>query len=263
MALVEQNLGGGTGGGEDEGGNNLQSAGATYQITGNQIVMLSRKSLPPKNKTLPSVITILAAGGPPTFDDDDGKVDVRGAKGVRITAGSALMIPLGTSPPVTNASTDGVEIIVAEKQKITLQCGVQMPPPSQNFFQTMEMTADGLTLQSGANPTDLATVKMRPYSITLECAGQTGQPPGPQIKMIGGSQGWLNGSIELVLGESTIKINDSVPGVTIQSRGIKLSGAEGASTITLDAEGVTINGPVVNIKGGQTVNIIGTAVNIN
>jgi|SRR5580704_899350 hypothetical protein len=98
MTSYEQISGGGTGGGTgmDDDGNNLQSAGATYQIAGNQVVLLSRKAMPP-GKPGPSVITILAAGLAPTFADD-GYVDVRGTKGVRVTTGSPLMIPLGASP---------------------------------------------------------------------------------------------------------------------------------------------------------------------
>ena len=133
----------------DDDGNNLQSASATYQIAGNQVVLLSRKALPPA-KPGPSVVTILAAGGAPDFA---GNVDVRGGTGVRITAGSPLMIPLGASPPVADTSTNGVEIIVAENQKITIQRGAQTPVPFQSSFQKIEMTPDGIALQSGASPT--------------------------------------------------------------------------------------------------------------
>src|SRR5215469_4121633 len=112
--------GGGAGGGTgmDESGNVLQSADATYQIAGNQVVLLSRTSLPlgvagPSAKPHSSVITIVAAGSFPTFGDD-GRVDVRGAKGVRITAGPPDswipdLPPLG--PPTSSASTNGIEAI--------------------------------------------------------------------------------------------------------------------------------------------------------
>lgn len=221
MTSDDQIPGGGTGGGTgmDDDGNNLQSASATYQIAGNQVVLLSRKALLPA-KPGPSVITILAAGGAPTFDDD-GQVDVRGAKGVRITAGSPLMIPSGISPAVADPSTDGVEIMVAERQKITLQCGAQTPPPSQSFFQKVEMTQDGIMLQSGASPTSFSKVNMTPETITLECGWGAGDPPGPKIEMIGGPFGWTQGSIKLALGQSSITINDS--GVTIQGVVIQLN----------------------------------------
>lgn len=219
MTSDNQIPGGGTGGGTDDDGNNLQSASATYQIAGNQVVLLSRKAMLPA-KPGPSVITILAAGGAPTFDDD-GQVDVRGAKGVRITAGSPLMIPLGTSPAVADPSTDGVEIMVAEGQKITLQCGAQTPLACPSAFQTIEMTPDGITLQSGASPTSYSKIEMKPYSITFDCGWGTGEPPGPKIEMIGGPQGWINGSIKLALGQNGITINDS--GVTIQGTTIQLN----------------------------------------
>ncbi len=60
------------------------------------------------------MITILAAGNTGT----DGKVDVRGSKGVRITAGPP---PL---PPTKSDSTDGVEIIVNDTQNIVIQRGI-------------------------------------------------------------------------------------------------------------------------------------------
>jgi hypothetical protein len=221
--IISGGSGGGTG--MDESGNILQSADSAYQIAGNQVVLLSRKALPlgaagPSAKPGPSVITILAAGSMPTFADD-GKVDVRGAKGVRITAGPPLLIPLGTSPAVADPSTDGVEIMVAERQNITLQCGVQTPPPSQSFFQKIEMTQDGITLQSGASPTSFSKIEMKPYSITFECGWGAGDPPGPKIEMIGGPYGWCNGSIKLALGQNGITINDS--GVTIQGTAIQLN----------------------------------------
>jgi hypothetical protein len=221
MTSYEQIPGGGTGGGTgmDDDGNNLQSAGATYQIAGNQVVLLSRKAMPP-GKPGPSVITILAAGLAPTFADD-GYVDVRGTKGVRVTTGSPLMIPLGASPAVADPSTNGVEIIVAQNQKITLQCGAQTPPPFQSSFQTIEMTPDGITLQSGASPTSFSKIAMTPSSITFECGWGPGDPPGPKIEMTGGPDGWCEGSIKLALGQNGITINDS--GVIIQGTTVQLN----------------------------------------
>jgi hypothetical protein len=221
MIADDQIPGGGSGGGTgmDDDGNNLQTAGATYQIAGNQVVLLSRKALQPAKRG-PSVITILAAGSAPDFADD-GTVDMRGAKGVRITAGSPLMIPLGASPPVADKATNGVEIVVAENQKITIQRGSQTPPPFQSSFQQIEMTADSLTLQSGASPTDYSRIKMTQSNITLECGFGEGEPSGPKIEMFGGPYGWIEGFIKLALGENGITINDS--GVTIHGAIIQLN----------------------------------------
>ena len=163
MMLNKNNIGGGTGGGAgmDDDGNNLQSAKSTYQIAGNQVVLLSRKPAPPDNAG-PSVITILAGGGPPTFDDD-GKVDVRGSRGVRITAGPPRMLYPLTSPPVTDPKTSGVEIVVWEGQSITIQRGC-IPG---DLYQKIEMTPDNkITLDAGSIGS--VTIKAGVNSITVD-----------------------------------------------------------------------------------------------
>jgi hypothetical protein len=174
MTPDEQNLGGGAGGGTgmDDHGNNLQSAGSTYQIAGNQVVLLSRKPVPlsPKVKPGPSRIVLLAAGGLPTYADD-GNVDIRGAKGVRITSGPPA-IPM-MSPDTASEATNGVEIIVGETQKVTLQRGLTP------LAQKIEMTSEGITLQCGSTPAS-PSIEMTADSITLQC-GST--PVSPQIKM--------------------------------------------------------------------------------
>jgi hypothetical protein len=167
MASEEKNLGGGAGGGTgmDESGNNLQSAGATYQIAGNQVVLLSRKALPPA-KAGPSVITILAAGALPTFADD-GNVDIRGAKGVRITAGPPALVSV--SPPTRLASTDGVEIEVSAKQRITLDRGSSLLPTSQSIA----LVPGSIVIDSGTGDVVIRsltkiTLEVGPNSITLD-----------------------------------------------------------------------------------------------
>lgn len=125
----ERNLGGGSGGGTgmDDDGNKLESATSTYQIAGNQVVLLSRAPVVPLKKPGPSRIVILAAG---KFDTlDDGNVDIRGSKGVRITAGPPALPP--ASPAVSSESTDGVEIMVSGNQSIDLVRGDPKLPASQ------------------------------------------------------------------------------------------------------------------------------------
>jgi hypothetical protein len=163
MTSHEQNLGGGAGGGTgmDDSGNNLQSAGATYQIAGNQVVLLSRTALPPA-KPGPSVITILAAGALPTFADD-GKVDIRGAKGVRITAGPPA-IPL-VSPPVTADTTNGVEIMVGETQYVTIYRGVSA------LNQKIEMFPNGIMIDAGVS--GILELKAGASSIVIDEEGIT------------------------------------------------------------------------------------------
>jgi hypothetical protein len=154
MASDQRNIGGGAG--TDDSGNNLQSASATYQIAANQVVLLTRKPLDPDPSAEPgpSVITILAAGGLPTFADD-GNVDIRGAKGVRITAGPPLF------PPTSSDSTNGVEIIVGEKQEITIQRGL-LPPT----LQTIKMKPEGIIMQSG-----LSTITLEMDGVFIKSGG--------------------------------------------------------------------------------------------
>ena len=163
MNSDENNVGGGTGGGggSDDSGNNLQSCEATYQIAGNQVVLLSRKSLPP-GKPGPSRITVLAAGGLPTFADD-GKVDIRGAKGVRITAGPPAIPEV--SPPITADTTDGVEIMVSETQFVTIYRG-QSP-----LNQKIEMFPNGILIDAGVS--GMLTLKAGASQIILNAEGIT------------------------------------------------------------------------------------------
>jgi hypothetical protein len=167
MTLGEWNLGGGAGGGSgmDDHGNNSQSASSTYQIAGNQVVLLSRKPVPisPKVPPGPSRIVLLAAGGLPTFADD-GDVDIRGVKGVRITSGPAALPMM--SPSTASEATNGVEIIVGEAQNITIQRG------QTTLAQMIEMTPEGITLQCGSTPTS-PKIEMTPEGITLSAGGGT------------------------------------------------------------------------------------------
>jgi hypothetical protein len=202
MNSDKQHLGGGSGGGTGmDDGNNLQSATCTYQIAGNQVVLLSRKQLPPA-KPGPSRIVILAAGTLPTCSDD-GQVEVRGAIGVRITAGpSALPIP-GLGPDIESASTNGVEIMVGEQQKVTIQRGLTP------LAQKIEMTSDGITLQCGSTPAS-PSIAITPDGITLQC-GTT--PVSPKIEMT--AEG-----IILSAGGAMQAITIGVNGITVIEGGV-------------------------------------------
>jgi hypothetical protein len=169
MASEEENSGFGAGGGTgmDDSGNNLQSASATYQIAGNQVVLLSRKALNPA-KAGPSVITILAAGALPTFADD-GTVNVRGAKGVRVTAGPPGVLPVVGGPATGSSSTDGVEIEVSKKQSITLDRGNPLEPTSQSIA----LIPGSIVIDSGIGNVIIRsktkiTLAAGPNSITLD-----------------------------------------------------------------------------------------------
>jgi hypothetical protein len=175
MNLDEWNLGGGSGGGtgNDDDGNKLESASSTYQITGNQVVLLSREQVPPPvppKQSGPSRIVILAAGKLPSFNE--GNVDIRGSKGVRITAGPPAL-PL-VSPAVSSETTDGVEIAVSATQSIKLDRG----DPSLPASQSIELTPGKVLIEGGVGEiiiesTTKITLAVGLNSITISQEGIT------------------------------------------------------------------------------------------
>jgi hypothetical protein len=166
MVPDDEDKGAGSGGGPDQGGR-YQSFDGAYGITANQVHLISRPPLPPSSPS-PFVINILAAGM-----GTDGRVEVRGSQGVRITAGPP---PL---PPSSSESTNGAEIIVGELQNITIQRGL-IP----GVDQKIEMTPTGITVDGGAMPITiqslteitlsvaggLNTIKLAPEGITIQGA---------------------------------------------------------------------------------------------
>jgi hypothetical protein len=158
--------GAGSGGGPDTEDHSHYFDGA-YTISANQVKLLSRPPLPPAEPG-PNVITILAAGLTP-----DGTVNVRGSKGVRVTAGPPLL------PPTESDSVDGVEIIVGEAQKITVQRGLL-----DGVDQKIEMTPGNITVDGGAGAITIQSLT----KITLSVAGGMGSitltPAGVTIQGI-------------------------------------------------------------------------------
>jgi hypothetical protein len=142
-------LGGGTGGGPTSCDRSHYVTG-THGVSANQIELVSR---PPLGAGIadPSVITLLAAG-----EGTDGLVNVRGSQGVRITAGPPLL------PPTSSESTDGVEIVTGELQKVTLQRGL-LPAVDQKI----EMTPDAITIDAGKGKVTIQSLT----EITLSVAG--------------------------------------------------------------------------------------------
>src|SRR5208283_2461687 len=100
--------GGGSGGGT--AANQVAGVSGAYLIQANQLQLLSRPPSPP-SLPVPCVISLLAAGELP----GDGRVEVRGTQGVRITPGPVMV------PPASSDSTNGVEIVVSEDQNVTIQ----------------------------------------------------------------------------------------------------------------------------------------------
>jgi type VI secretion system secreted protein VgrG len=138
----------GWGGGPDPT-DHSESFDGRYSIVANQVEFLSRPPMPPAVPG-PNVITLLAAGL-----GMDGKVDVRGSQGVRITAGPPLL------PPTTSDSTNGVEIVVGETQNITVQRGL-LP-----VDQKIELTPSGMTIDAGLGKVTIQSLTQ----ITLSVAG--------------------------------------------------------------------------------------------
>jgi|HubBroStandDraft_4_1064222.scaffolds.fasta_scaffold59198_2 hypothetical protein len=173
MAIDELRLGGGSGGGDD-GNNTIQKADGVYQIAANQVVLFTQDPDEPDLETPHAndhVITILAAGKLPTFDD--GRVDIRGSQGVRITSGP----PIGPPLPTTSQSTNGIEILTSsEAQSILLQQGTTPVSPK------IELGLAGITVDGGHCQITIKSL----VSISLSVAGGTSQilltPAGIVIK---------------------------------------------------------------------------------
>jgi|SRR5579871_3744850 len=163
--------GGGSGGGGDDGPNILKSVDGAWEVAANQVVLLSRPPAPdptdPTAKTQPNLITILATGSLPTMND--GRVDVRGGKGVRITTGGPAM-PL-FNPPVTSEDTNGVEIVVGAQQKILIHRGILPSHGNVNMNQRIELTKDQIVVDAGEDGT--LTLQAGPSSIFMDADGIT------------------------------------------------------------------------------------------
>jgi hypothetical protein len=164
MDEQNQNFGGGSGGGM--GPSDGASACGTYQIQANQVELISQPPLPPTDPQ-PCLITVLAAGLIP----GDGRVEIRGTQGVRITTGPVEV------PPASSEETNGVEVICAEDQTVTISCG-GIPGESP----TILVSADGIIISTGAAPLTLtsmteitltaadgvATVSLTPEGVTID-----------------------------------------------------------------------------------------------
>jgi hypothetical protein len=174
----DENLSGGSGGAdceEESKGDQAISADGTYSIRANQVALTSWKNLPPSADN-ESRIMLLAMGGLEGLFMDDGTVDVRGCKGVRITSGS--LIPI-LNPIMSADSTDGIEIEAGEAQSITMKRGM-IPVVDQSIT----MTASGITINAGILGTltltaGLSTITIGPSGITIIGIPLVQINPGP------------------------------------------------------------------------------------
>lgn len=150
MAFNDENPGGGAGGGEDTQ-DHAHFIDGKYSVTANQIQLLSAPPLPAATP-LPEVISLLATD----VTGMQGQVTVKGAKGVRITTGPPML------PPASSDSTDGVEVIASEAQKVTIQRGL-LP----GVDQKIEMDPGSITIDGGAGTITIQSLTQ----ITLSVAG--------------------------------------------------------------------------------------------
>jgi hypothetical protein len=121
-----------------------------YALGSNRIELMARPPLPPA-PPLPSVISLVATGLAL-----DGRVEVRGSQGVRITTGPPML------PPATSESTNGVEIIASETQNVTIQRGL-VP----DVDQKIEMTPGAILVDGGAGTVTIQSLT----EIKLQVAG--------------------------------------------------------------------------------------------
>jgi hypothetical protein len=152
MSTRNERSSGGSGGSPDTH-DHSQSFDGIYKISAKAVEMLSSPPIPPASPG-PNVITLLATDLLGT--GEDGTVDVKGAKGVRITAGPLVLVAAHSE------STNGVEIMVGETQNVTIQRGL-VP----GVDQKIEMTPSGITVDGGAMPITIQSLS----EITLSVAG--------------------------------------------------------------------------------------------
>lgn len=163
MPVEDKQQGGGSGGGPDL--DQHQEFMGTFGVAANQVSLVSRPPFPPA-PAAPYVIKILAPGA-----GQDGFVDVRGSKGVRITTGPP---PL---PPTHSDSTNGMEVEVSEAQNITLKRGL-IPMVDQKIEMapgqiTIDAGTGAIKIQSATNieiscAMGVASIKLTPAAIILQ-----------------------------------------------------------------------------------------------
>jgi hypothetical protein len=190
--------GGGTGGGPGDTGDKFEGVNGSYAITANQVALLSRPPLPPAIPG-PSVISIVAAGL-----GMDGRVNVRGSQGVRVTAGPP---PL---PETESSSTNGVEMLVGETGNLTLQRGL-IP----DVDQKLEMTPTGITIDGGMGKVTIKSVTQIELSVMEGLAKITLGPEGVtiealQINLSAQVQAQIQGLMTQLMGSAMTQISGGI-----------------------------------------------------
>jgi len=193
MTCDEGNAGGGSGGGLAPDVH-FVSDDQPYVLTANQVAIVASAPLtavPPQ-----STLTLLAAG-----DDGLGVVDVRGALGVRVTAGPAPGLP--TSSLLTN----GVEIAAGPVGSVSITQGL-VPPAVQKIEMVPGL---GVTINAGAMPVRIESAT----TIELTVAGGTSRivltPAGieitaPDVRIVGIADATVEGPRVAVRAAATATI---------------------------------------------------------
>jgi hypothetical protein len=133
IPAVPRPRGGGSGGGP-AASDHTESIAGRYDLAASSVTLCARPASPPAVPA-PSVVNVLATGL-----GFDGRVNVRGSQGVRVTAGP----PPGL--PVESDSTNGVEVVVGPTGNLTLQRGL-LPTD-----QKVEMTPAGIKSTPARRP---------------------------------------------------------------------------------------------------------------
>jgi hypothetical protein len=196
MIPESESVGGGSGGGLGTA-DHERSIDGTFSVAANQVELISRPPVPPGIPG-PHVITILASGL-----GMDGRVNVRGSQGVRVTAGPPPLLA------TESASTNGVEILTSETGTVTLQRGL-LP-----IDQKMEMTPAGITIDGGVGKVTIKSLTAIELSV---CEGLTKLTLGPdgvtiqalQINLSATVQAQIQGIITQITGAAMTQISGGI-----------------------------------------------------
>jgi hypothetical protein len=157
-ALFEPS-GAGSGGGSDAGGK-YQTFDGTYGIAATKIAFVSRVATPPADSA-DYAVSMVAAG-----DGTNGKIEVMGTQGVRITSSDVGVIKGSAT------STTGVEILVDDPKNIWLKRGL-IPNQQKIIMDPGEIVVDGTTGTVTVSSLEEIKLQVGPNSITMTPEGIT------------------------------------------------------------------------------------------
>lgn len=152
--------GGGSGGGADQGGK-YQAFDETYGIAATKIALVSRVATPPADSA-DYAVSLVAAG-----DGTDGKIELMGTQGVRITSSAGDV--KGSAE-----ETFGVEIVVDDDnlKNIRIQRGL-MPDRQKIIMAPGEFVVDCGTSTVTVSSLEEIKLQVGPNSITMTPEGIT------------------------------------------------------------------------------------------